>query len=109
MKKILQVALTLVCVFVFTEASAQEARKFTMKHGGMEREYWLYLPSDIKPDAPLVILLHGYKAKAEGKITFEYSPESFTGTEPEYALEVCNAVLDVLEPDENNNVISIKI
>lgn len=29
---------------------------------------------------------------------FEYSPESFTGTEPEYALEVCNAVLDVWEP-----------
>lgn len=29
---------------------------------------------------------------------FEYSPESFTGTEPEYALEVCNAVLDVWRP-----------
>ena len=31
----------------------------------------------------------------EGNFRFEYSPESFTGTEPEYALEVCNAVLDV--------------
>ena len=41
----------------------------------------------------------------EGNFRFEYSPESFTGTEPEYALEVCNAVLDVLEPSENNNVI----
>lgn len=30
--------------------------------------------------------------------TFEYSPESFTGTEVEYALEVCNAVIDVWEP-----------
>ena len=29
---------------------------------------------------------------------FEYSPESFTGTEPEYALEVVNAVLDVWQP-----------
>ena len=29
---------------------------------------------------------------------FQYSPESFTGTEPEYALEVCNAVLDVWQP-----------
>lgn len=76
MKKILQVALILICVFVFTEVSAQEARKFTMKHGGMEREYWLYLPSDIKPDAPLVILLHGYKAKAEG-----YRPEMMTVAE----------------------------
>ena len=41
----------------------------------------------------------------EGNFRFEYSPESFTGTEPEYALEVCNAVLDVLEPSEENNVI----
>ena len=41
----------------------------------------------------------------EGNFRFEYSPESFTGTEPEYALEVCNAVLDILEPNENNNVI----
>ena len=41
----------------------------------------------------------------EGNFRFEYSPESFTGTELEYALEVCNAVLDVLEPSADNNVI----
>lgn len=41
----------------------------------------------------------------DGNFRFEYSPESFTGTEPEYALEVCNAVLDVLEPSAQNNVI----
>ena len=34
----------------------------------------------------------------EGNFLFEYSPESFTGTEPEYAVEVCNAVLDVMQP-----------
>lgn len=34
----------------------------------------------------------------DGNFLFEYSPESFTGTEPEYALEVCNAVLDIMEP-----------
>ncbi len=44
-------------------------------------------------------------AEYEGNFRFEYSPESFTGTEPEYALEVCNAVLDVLEPSRDNNVI----
>lgn len=44
-------------------------------------------------------------AEYEGNFRFEYSPESFTGTEPEYALEVCNAVLDVLEPSETNRVI----
>ena len=34
----------------------------------------------------------------EGNFLFEYSPESFTGTEPDYAIEVCNAVLDVMQP-----------
>ena len=36
---------------------------------------------------------------------FEYSPESFTGTEPEYALEVCNAVLDVWKPTPEHKAI----
>ena len=40
-----------------------------------------------------------------GNFRFEYSPESFTGTEPEYALDVCNAVLDVLRPTPDNKVI----
>ncbi len=34
-----------------------------------------------------------YSAGFDGEIVLEYSPESFSGTEPEYALEVCNAVL----------------
>ncbi len=44
------------------------------------------------------ILLKELAANEDGDITFEYSPESFTGTEMEYALEVCNAVLDVWQP-----------
>lgn len=36
---------------------------------------------------------------------YEYSPESFTGTEPEFALEICNAVLDVWKPTESKKVI----
>lgn len=36
---------------------------------------------------------------------FQYSPESFTGTEPEYAVEVCNAVIDVWRPDEGQEVV----
>jgi 2-isopropylmalate synthase len=43
-------------------------------------------------------LVKKYAGEHEGNFRFEYSPESFTGTEPEYALEVCNAVLDELEP-----------
>lgn len=46
-----------------------------------------------------------YREKVEGKFSFEYSPESFTGTEPEYALEVCNAVLDVWQPTPDDKVI----
>jgi len=36
---------------------------------------------------------------------YEYSPESFTGTEPEFALEICNAVLDVWKPTADKKVI----
>ena len=36
---------------------------------------------------------------------YEYSPESFTGTEPEFALEICNAVLDVWQPTPEKKVI----
>lgn len=46
-----------------------------------------------------------YRAKTEGNFRFEYSPESFTGTEPEYAVEICNAVIDVWQPTENDKVI----
>ncbi|GAA2536584.1 2-isopropylmalate synthase [Microbacterium mitrae] len=41
----------------------------------------------------------------ETKVYYEYSPESFTGTELEYAAEICNAVLDVLQPTPENKVI----
>lgn len=43
-------------------------------------------------------LLKRMADETEGDFTFEYSPESFSQTEPEYALEVCNAVLDVWKP-----------
>ena len=46
-----------------------------------------------------------YKDAAEGKITLEYSPESFTGTEPQFAAEVCNAVLDVWQPTADDKAI----
>ncbi|MGN0633302.1 MAG: 2-isopropylmalate synthase [Oscillospiraceae bacterium] len=50
-------------------------------------------------------LCNEYREKTEGNFIFEYSPESFTGTEPEYALEICNAVLDVWQPTPDNKVI----
>lgn len=50
-------------------------------------------------------LLKKLAEETEGNFRFEYSPESFTGTEPEYALEVCNAVLDVWKPTPDKKVI----
>jgi 2-isopropylmalate synthase len=40
-----------------------------------------------------------YESSVSGvDIRYEYSPESFTGTEPEFAVEICEAVMDVIEP-----------
>ncbi|MCI6238407.1 2-isopropylmalate synthase [Porcincola intestinalis] len=50
-------------------------------------------------------LLQNLTDEAGEKYRFEYSPESFTGTEPEYALEVCNAVLDVWKPTPDRKAI----
>ncbi len=46
-----------------------------------------------------------YKAKAKGKVTFEYSPESFTGTEPEFAAKICNEVISIWKPTPDDKVI----
>ena len=50
-------------------------------------------------------LLVEYTKQTPGNFKFEYSPESFTGTEMEFALEICNAVLDVWKPTPDNKVI----
>ncbi len=51
-------------------------------------------------------LIKYYAAKQpETDFRFEYSPESFTGTEPEFALQICNAVIDIWEPTPENKVI----
>ena len=39
------------------------------------------------------------------EIRYEYSPESFTGTEPEFAVEICEAVMDVIEPTPERPII----
>ncbi len=38
-------------------------------------------------------------------VRYEYSPESFTLTEPDYAIEVCEAVMDVIEPTSDDPII----
>ena len=46
-----------------------------------------------------------YQESAKGNVRLEYSPESFTGTEPEFAAEICNAVLDIWQPTADKKAI----
>ncbi|HYC25593.1 MAG TPA: 2-isopropylmalate synthase [Roseiarcus sp.] len=51
-------------------------------------------------------LIKTLAAKAPGtRFTFEYSPESFTGTELDFALEICEAVKDVIAPSRERKMI----
>lgn len=50
-------------------------------------------------------LLKTLADETEGNFSFQYSPESFPGTEVDYAVDVCNAVLDVWKPDAENKAI----
>jgi 2-isopropylmalate synthase len=51
------------------------------------------------------ILREQAEKRPETRWLFEYSPETFSTTEPDFALEVCEAVLDVLEPTKERPVI----
>ena len=50
-------------------------------------------------------LLKSLAEETDGNFSFEYSPESFHSTEVDYALDVCNAVLDVWQPDSEHKAI----
>ena len=50
-------------------------------------------------------LLKQLASETDGNFSFEYSPESFHGTEVDYAVEVCNAVLDIWQPTPDKKVI----
>jgi len=50
-------------------------------------------------------LLKELATQTDGNFTFQYSPESFPGTEVDYAVEVCNAVLDIWQPTADNKAI----
>ncbi len=50
-------------------------------------------------------LLDKLARETTGNFSFEYSPESFPGTEVDYAVDVCNAVLDVWKPTPDHKVV----
>lgn len=50
-------------------------------------------------------LIKSIADETQGNYQFEYSPESFTQTEMDFAAEICNAVIDVLKPTPENKLI----
>ncbi len=55
--------------------------------------------------AKLIKQLHAEGAAGTCNVRYEYSPESFTGTELTYAVEICEAVMDVFQPTPENKLI----
>ena len=51
------------------------------------------------------LLLEEAEKIPETEFFFEYSPESYTGTEMDYAIEICNAVIDVIQPTPEKKMI----
>ena len=51
------------------------------------------------------ILIHEASKMPETEFLFEYSPESFTGTEIDYSIEICNAVIDTIQPTKEKKLI----
>lgn len=58
----------------------------------------------IATDGALLVKQYA-KEFGEDRFLFEYSPESFVGTELDYAIDVCNAVIDIIEPTVDRKLI----
>ena len=68
--------------FVASALTRTEEHHF-FRHWGMDREYLLYIPEGIGPDAPLVMVLHGYGGRAmKGGINGEMNGGINGGTRP---------------------------
>ncbi len=68
--------------FVASALTKTEEHHF-FRHRGMDREYLLYIPEGIVPDAPLVMVLHCYGGRAmKGGINGEMNGEINGGTRP---------------------------
>lgn len=62
--------LSFLVAFLFTAISGfSQLFEFTYVHNGIDRSYFLYLPENISPGAPLIFVLHGYTSTAEGIIS----------------------------------------
>lgn len=71
------------CLILTTCITALAQEKYTFKHQGLERTYWIYIPENLTEQAPLVFVLHGYGGKAEG-----YCPQ-MVETAKKHGFAVC--------------------
>ncbi len=78
----------------------------------------MVFPPPVSPDKPGIIDIatsaatlarNLEKAIPTTAVRYEYSPESFTLTEPEFAVEICEAVMDIIEPDNQANKIILNL
>lgn len=73
MKRFLTSIILILMAWALNAQTEPQAVRHTIRHDGMERVYWLYVPEGLEKGAPLVMVLHGYGGKAEG-----YRPEMMT-------------------------------
>jgi 2-isopropylmalate synthase len=84
-------------VHLYNSTSATQRRVvFRLDRGGIR---------DIAVQGAMLVRELAEARQGLGDVRFEYTPESFTATEPEYALEVCEAVMDVFEPTPERKLI----
>ena len=65
MKPFFRMLLPALMLLIPTIGCAQEDRTETLRSGGIDRTYTIHLPKDLPPEAPLVIVLHGYGGSAD--------------------------------------------
>jgi len=61
--------------------------------------------TDIATNAARLCLKYAEQLTPDTEIYYEYSPESYTGTELEYAVEICGKVIDVIDPSPDRKMI----
>jgi len=70
LKSITRSVLTICLLLIASDLSFGQMRHFKIKHQGLDREYYLYVPDNMEAHKPLVVMLHGYGGKA-----LNYRPE----------------------------------
>ena len=84
-----------------------DIRRIHLDRSTLQRDvvFGMSRPEIIQIAAEGTKLVKEYAKAFPGKIILEYSPESFTGTELDFALEICTAVQEIWQPTPDNKII----